>query len=193
MMTKMTPLTRRAGRLRVRYFIVAPLLALSIGFGTVWTNAFGAADRLDVLMMRVSAALRLTPEGGVCIDAGSCVGYYAMNLARKVGSSGVVSPLPNLAVSNTGRAALAGYLKTLAGEVAGGGVTVNMVLPGRIDTDRVAQLDQAAANRTGTSLEEARRSSVWVKDGSAWRLAFHQGARLLQIGWAPWKTGHLVA
>ena len=35
-----------------------------------------------------------------------------------VGSSGVVAPLPNLAVSNTGRAALAGYLKTLAAEVA---------------------------------------------------------------------------
>jgi 3-oxoacyl-[acyl-carrier protein] reductase len=76
-----------------------------------------------------------------------------------VGSSGVQQPLPNLTASNLGRAALAGYLKTLAGEVAGRGVTVNMVMPGRIDTDRVAQLDQAAANRTGTSLEEARRSS----------------------------------
>ena len=55
-----------------------------------------------------------------------------------VGSSGVAAPLPNLALSNTGRAALAGYLKTLAAEVALDGVTVNMLLPGRIATDRVA-------------------------------------------------------
>lgn len=76
-----------------------------------------------------------------------------------VGSSGVQQPLPNLTASNLGRAALAGYLKTLAGEVADQGVTVNMVLPGRIDTGRVAQLDEAAARRTGSSVEEARASS----------------------------------
>lgn len=66
-----------------------------------------------------------------------------------VGSSGIVSPIPNLASSNLGRAALAGYLKTLAAEVASDGVTVNLVLPGRIATDRVAQLDAAQADRQG--------------------------------------------
>lgn len=76
-----------------------------------------------------------------------------------VGSSGVQQPIPNLALSNVGRAALAGYLKTLAAETAGSGVTVNMVLPGRIDTDRVAQLDRAAADRTGTTPDEARRAA----------------------------------
>ncbi|EMY34167.1 short-chain dehydrogenase/reductase SDR [Arthrobacter crystallopoietes BAB-32] len=76
-----------------------------------------------------------------------------------VGSSGVQQPLANLALSNIGRAGLAGYLKTLAAEVAADGVTVNMVLPGRIDTDRVASLDAAAAKRTGRTPEEARRSS----------------------------------
>lgn len=76
-----------------------------------------------------------------------------------VGSSGVQQPLPNLALSNIGRAGLAGYLKTLAAEVAADGVTVNMVLPGRIDTDRVASLDAAAAKRTGRTPEEARQAS----------------------------------
>lgn len=76
-----------------------------------------------------------------------------------VGSSGVQQPLPNLALSNLGRAGLAGYLKTLAAEVAADGVTVNMVLPGRIDTERVASLDAAAAKRTGTTPEEARAAS----------------------------------
>jgi len=76
-----------------------------------------------------------------------------------VGSSGVAAPLPNLAISNTGRAALAAYLKTLAAEVALDGVTVNLLLPGRIATDRVTELDQAAAKRRGTTLEEIRLES----------------------------------
>lgn len=76
-----------------------------------------------------------------------------------VGSSGVVAPLPNLVASNVGRAALAGYLKSLAAEVADRGVTVNMVLPGRISTGRVAQLDQATAERTGLTPEEARTAA----------------------------------
>lgn len=76
-----------------------------------------------------------------------------------VGSSGVAAPLPNLAVSNTGRAALAAYLKTLAAEVALDGVTVNLLLPGRIATDRLTELDQAAAKRRGTTLEEIRLES----------------------------------
>ena len=68
-------------------------------------------------------------------------------------------PIPTLTASNVGRAALAAYLKTLAGTVARDGVTVNMVLPGRVDTDRVAQLDRAAADRTGVTPEASRASS----------------------------------
>lgn len=77
-----------------------------------------------------------------------------------VGSSGVQQPIERLALSNIGRAALAAYLKTLAAEVAADGVTVNMVLPGRIDTDRVASLDQAAAERAGTTPDQAKARSV---------------------------------
>lgn len=76
-----------------------------------------------------------------------------------IGSSGVAEPIPGLAQSNAGRAALAGYLKTLAGEVAANGVTVNMVLPGRIATERVAQLDAASAQRQGRGAVEVRAES----------------------------------
>lgn len=76
-----------------------------------------------------------------------------------IGSSGIHQPIPTLTASNLGRSALAGYLKTLAGEVAPSGVTVNMVLPGRIDTDRVASLDAAAAERAGTDVATARSNS----------------------------------
>ena len=71
-----------------------------------------------------------------------------------VGSSGVAAPLPNLALSNLGRSALAAYLKTLAAEVAADGVTVNLLLPGRIATDRVAFLDEAAAAKAGIPVDD---------------------------------------
>jgi 3-oxoacyl-[acyl-carrier protein] reductase len=76
-----------------------------------------------------------------------------------IGSSGVQAPLERLVASNAARAALAGYLKTLATEVAADGVTVNMVLPGRIATDRTISLDKATAERTGTTPDEARARS----------------------------------
>ncbi|HEY7150132.1 MAG TPA: SDR family oxidoreductase [Solirubrobacterales bacterium] len=55
-----------------------------------------------------------------------------------VGSSSVVEPIPNLALSNAHRMATVGFLKTLAGEVAEDGVTVNTVATGRFATDRLA-------------------------------------------------------
>lgn len=71
-----------------------------------------------------------------------------------IGSYGVVEPLSGLALSNMGRAALVAYLKTLAAEVAGDGVTVNMVIPGRIDTDRVRSLDAHTAEAQGREVAE---------------------------------------
>ncbi|WP_433496662.1 SDR family oxidoreductase [Sphaerimonospora sp. CA-214678] len=77
-----------------------------------------------------------------------------------VGSSGIAAPIPDLALSNLGRAALAGYLKTLAAEVAADGVTVNLLLPGRIETERTTAIDTANAERTGRSVAEVRRASL---------------------------------
>lgn len=74
-------------------------------------------------------------------------------------SSGVLQPIPNLAMSNTLRSALVGWNKTLANEVAANGVTCNMLLPGRIHTARTDQLDAAAAKRTGKTIDEVRAAS----------------------------------
>ncbi|WP_017613182.1 SDR family oxidoreductase [Nocardiopsis salina] len=83
-----------------------------------------------------------------------------------VGSSGVQQPIPQLALSNIARAGLAAYLKSLTAVVASDGVTVNMVLPGRIDTDRVESLDASAAQRRGIAPEEARaRSEAAIPSG----------------------------
>lgn len=77
-----------------------------------------------------------------------------------VASSGVIEPIPNLALSNTLRGALVGWNKTLATEVAPFGITANMILPGRIHTDRIDELDGANARRQGKSLEEVRAASI---------------------------------
>jgi len=75
-------------------------------------------------------------------------------------SSGVVSPIPNLALSNALRLSLVGWSKTLAREVAKDGITVNIILPGRIATDRTKSLDQAKAKREGRSVEEVSAESA---------------------------------
>jgi 3-oxoacyl-[acyl-carrier protein] reductase len=76
-----------------------------------------------------------------------------------IGSSGIAQPIPGLALSNGVRGAIAGWSKTLADEVAAQGVTVNMVLPGRIATDRVAEVDGVRAEKTGASLEAVQEAS----------------------------------
>lgn len=74
-------------------------------------------------------------------------------------SSGVVAPIPRLGISNTLRSALVGWSKTLAGEVAADGITVNVVVPGRIATNRVRELDNARAAHQGKSVEEIVKNS----------------------------------
>lgn len=76
-----------------------------------------------------------------------------------IGSSGVLAPIPGLALSNAVRGAIAGWSKTLAAEVAAQGITVNMVLPGRIDTDRVRELDSGKAQRSGSTLKDVQEAS----------------------------------
>jgi 3-oxoacyl-[acyl-carrier protein] reductase len=77
-----------------------------------------------------------------------------------IASSGIEQPIANLALSNGIRSAVLGWSKTLAGEVATDGITVNVVMPGRIATDRVAQLDEANAKRSGKTRDEVTKSSI---------------------------------
>lgn len=69
-------------------------------------------------------------------------------------SISVVEPIEHLAVSTAMRAAVTGFAKTLATEVAKDGVTVNTVLPGIIHTQRIEDLRRARAERNGTVFED---------------------------------------
>jgi 3-oxoacyl-[acyl-carrier protein] reductase len=68
-------------------------------------------------------------------------------------SMAVKQPVPSLVLSNAYRAAVTGYYRTLANEVAADGVTVNTVLPGYTETERLVSLADAATKRTGTTRE----------------------------------------
>jgi 3-oxoacyl-[acyl-carrier protein] reductase len=72
-----------------------------------------------------------------------------------VGSTGMQQPIPNLALSNTLRASIWAWLKTMSGEVAKDGVTMNVLAPGTILTDRTNEAAAATARRRNIGFEEA--------------------------------------
>ncbi len=69
-------------------------------------------------------------------------------------STSVKAPIPGLGVSNTVRWSVAAWAKTLSCEVANLGVTVNSVLPGATDTERLSQLIANRAQKTGKSIPD---------------------------------------
>lgn len=73
-------------------------------------------------------------------------------------STSVKIPLPNLGVSNTIRAAVAGWAKTLSNEVASYGITVNTVLPGFTDTPRLESLIKNIATSSDITIEAAKEN-----------------------------------
>ena len=66
-------------------------------------------------------------------------------------SSSVKQPIPGLGVSNTIRGAVASWAKTLSGELAPFGITVNNILPGCIDTQRLRAIIRDRAGDTDTA------------------------------------------
>ena len=71
-----------------------------------------------------------------------------------VGSTGMVQPIPNLALSNILRAAIVGWNKSLSSEVAGDNVTCNILAPGAILTDRQIETQGSMAKKRGITIEE---------------------------------------
>lgn len=95
-------------------------------------------------------------------------GMKEMNYGRIVNiiSTSVKQPLPNLGVSNTVRAAVANWSKTMANELAPFGITVNNVLPGATSTDRLASIIETKAkklNKSKEEVEEEMKSEVPMK------------------------------
>lgn len=75
-------------------------------------------------------------------------------------STSVKQPIPGLGLSNAVRAAAANWAKTLSMELAGSGITVNNVLPGYTDTDRLRSLFEGRAGREGRGADDVRAEVI---------------------------------
>jgi len=110
-------------------------------------------------------------------------------------SSGVRQPIPDLVYSNGGRGALAAWMKTTARLVAADGVTINGVLPGRLDTPRIVSLDSgraAPARGTRGGVPGADQAGV---PGRRCRRPHPQGSKLRGVcsDLAGYQTGTFTA
>jgi 3-oxoacyl-[acyl-carrier protein] reductase len=77
-----------------------------------------------------------------------------------IASTSVKQPIPNLAVSNAIRAATANWAKNLSQELAASGITVNNILPGYTDTERLNQLFTNRASKTSSTVEKVKTDVI---------------------------------
>ncbi len=173
--------SRRAGavesaaeRLRSRGVSVLPLtadLATSEGTAHVRDAVMTAHGRVDVLIANTGGpptgsalghpwdawerAAHLLLRSAVELTQAFVPGMQERQWGRVVGitSFAVKQPVPSLVLSNSLRAAVTGFYRTLAEEVAPDGVTVNTVLPGYTTTERLDELATATMQRTGSTRE----------------------------------------
>jgi 3-oxoacyl-[acyl-carrier protein] reductase len=107
-----------------------------------------------------------------------------------VSSSAAREPIPSLLMSNSHRPGLLGAFKTLAQKLAGDGITLNTILPGRIATDRISHLhgsiekaqevarQEIPAGRLGTAEEIAAAAAFLCSE----RAGYITGVALLVDG-----------
>lgn len=143
----------------------------------VWEAARAEFGRVDILVTNSggppagpfeahspsawSDALRLNFESVVNLTRAVLPGMKERRWGRiiNITSIAVKQPVDNLILSNSVRAAVTGFARTLANEVGKYGVTVNCVMPGYTLTDRVAELAKSNAKHRGTSVEA--ETAVW--------------------------------
>jgi 3-oxoacyl-[acyl-carrier protein] reductase len=112
---------------------------------TAWQSAY------ELLVLSVVRQIRLVVPSMRARGGGAIL----MNT-----SSAVKEPIANIALSSVLRASVAALSKTLAGELASDRIRVNQLVPGRIGTDRVREIDAANAQKAGIAPEEQSRRSI---------------------------------
>jgi 3-oxoacyl-[acyl-carrier protein] reductase len=111
---------------------------------------FSDEDWMAAFQLNLLSTVRLIRESLPYLRQGG--GGRIVNLT----STSIKQPIPGLVLSNTLRAGVYGLTKSLAMELANDQILVNTVAPGRIQTDRIVQLDEATAMRRQVSVEEVK-------------------------------------
>jgi 3-oxoacyl-[acyl-carrier protein] reductase len=144
-----------------------------------WVKAtereFGGIDALMTNSGGPPAGLALSFDDAAWQDAANLLLFSTLRMVRAAvpsmqqrgggailmsTSSSVKEPIQNLGLSTVLRASVSALAKTLALELAGSGIRVNQIIPGRIDTDRVRHLDEVNAEKQGVSVEEAKKRAM---------------------------------
>ncbi len=116
-----------------------------------WKGAFELLVLSAVRMVRLAVPSMKARGGGAIVVSTS---------------SAVKEPIPNLALSNVVRSSVAALSKTLSNELAADRIRVNHLLPGRIDTDRVRELD-ADPRQGDRRVAPMTSRAAYVEDDSA--------------------------
>ncbi len=143
---------------------IKPMIDPARPFHILVNNTGGPAGgpAIDAAPDAFAAAFKMHLLSGQTLVQALVPGMKAAKYGRIINiiSTSVKAPIPNLGVSNTIRAAVANWAKTLAGELASFGITVNNVLPGFTDTQRLAELFKARAAKTGKSYEAVVQEAI---------------------------------
>ena len=149
---------------------VAADLSTADGIKTVVAKTLERFGRVDVLVTNTGGppvgtptghswetwegALELLLRSAVELTRAFVPGMRERKWGRVIGitSLAVKQPVAGLVLSNSVRAAVTGYYRTLADDVAVDGVTVNTVLPGLTETERLVELAEATSARTGETV-----------------------------------------
>jgi 3-oxoacyl-[acyl-carrier protein] reductase len=164
-----------AQRTGVDVDMIAADVATAEGIARAWQHARDRFGRVDVLVTNAGGppsgpfeshewdvwqqAVELTLRSAVELTRLVLPGMKERRWGRilNVTSIAVKQPVDGLMLSNSLRAAVTGFARTLANEVARYGVTVNNLLPGYTRTERVEQLNAATAAREGMTVEDVSR------------------------------------
>lgn len=123
-------------------------------------SAPGVVDQLSTAQLQQSIDLML-----LSIQSAVTAVLPAMKLNRwgrliAVTSSSLATPISSLAASSITRSAVQSYLKLLAESLGEFGITVNWVLPGKIDTDRLRSVDAATAEKLGVDVAAVKAATL---------------------------------
>jgi len=120
----------------------------------------GAVDAMSASTLREALDLMLLSLASAVTAALPAMKKNGWGRLIAITSSALVTPISGLAASSVARSAVQSYLKLQAENLGPYGITVNHVLPGKIDTDRLRAVDAATATRTGSDVRSVRSATV---------------------------------